>query len=110
MDDWEFQDAINRIYEDHMRFMALIERMPPLSDGQKQKISEMLVRQSQDYDRIKSKGEIARRAWKAARHAAQGADPSREEAQERQHGARRPMLIALIVVGAILLLLRFVFR
>jgi hypothetical protein len=110
MDDWEFQDALNKLYEDHKRFIAIIERMPPLSDEQKQKISEMLVRQSQDYDQINSKGEIARRAWKAARHAAQGADLNREEAQERQHGARRFMLIALIVVGAILLLLRFVFR
>ena len=117
MDDREFRSAINGLHESHTRFMALVERLPPLTDEQKEKIAEMLARHRQDYDEslkhdteIKSKGEIARRAWKAAQHAAQGADPNREETQERQHGARRPMLIALIVVGAILLLLRFVFR
>ena len=103
---WEFHDALNRLYEDHKRFIALIERMPPLSDAQKQRISEMLVRQSQDYDRIKSKGEIARRVWKAARQATREVDPDGK--QDGQWSGWRPMVIALVVVGAILVFLKLV--
>jgi hypothetical protein len=33
--DEDFQNRINKIYEDHARFMALVKSMPPLTDEQK---------------------------------------------------------------------------
>jgi anti-sigma-K factor RskA len=113
MDDREFQDAIARVSEDHKRFMALLERMSPLTEEQQRKLTEVVAREKRDYDellkqdaQIKSKGEIAQRAWKAARQATREVDP--DDKQEGQWSGWRTMVIALIAVGAILVFLKLV--
>jgi anti-sigma-K factor RskA len=113
MDDREFYDAISRLSEDHTRFKALLGRMLPLTEEQKQQLAAVLARENRDYDellkhdaQLKSKGEIARRAWKAARQATREVDPDRK--QDGQWSGWRTMAIALVVVGAILMFLKLV--
>jgi hypothetical protein len=57
----DFNNRINKIYEDHARFMALLDSMPPLTEQQKQ---ESRARQFSEEEplRIAKQEEIARRA------------------------------------------------
>jgi hypothetical protein len=114
MDDQEFQDVIKTIGEDHARVVTLIKNMPPLTEEQKQEIAETLTRQKREYDEflqhhvaIKSKGELAQGAWKAARQAIGENDT--EYWKFSQSGSWRNMWIALAIIGAILFFLKLRF-
>jgi hypothetical protein len=111
MDDTEFQDITKKLSEYHARIMMLIARMPPLTEQQVQKIAQMLARITREYDErvkfradIKTKGEIAREAWMAARRAAR--EGELENHRKKQWNNWRNMLVALAIVCAILLVLK----
>ena len=113
MDDREFQDAIRKLKADNARVIDSIARMPPLTEEQKRVVEEMLVSQKQEYDEYikscaetKPQGQLVKEAWNAARRAAQDGDPK----YASQSGSWRAMWVALAVVGALLLLVKALFR
>ena len=115
MEDQEFEDAIKKLREDHTRVMRSIERMPPLSEEQKQKIAEVLGYQQREYDeylkhRAEAKNE--RELAQAARRAAQQAltEDDAKYGQRSQPKSWRNLWIALAIGGVILLVLRLRFH
>ena len=113
MDDQEFEDAIKKLREDHTRAMRSIERMPPLSEEQKQKIAEVLGHQQQDYDEhLKHRAETKRDLAQAARTAAQRASTEDDAKywQRSKPKSWRNLWIALAISGAILLLFKLQFH
>ena len=115
MDDQEFEDAIKKLREDHTRVMRSIERMPPLTEEQKQKITEMLGHQKREYDEYlkhraetKSERELAQAARRAAQQALTEDDA--KYGQRSQPKSWRNLWIALAIGGVILLVLRLRFH
>lgn len=115
MDDQEFEAAIKKLREEHTRVMSSIERMPPLSEEQKQKIAEVLGHQQRDYDEYlkhraetRSERELAQAARKAAEQALREDDA--KYWQRSQPKSWRNLWIALAISGAILLLFKLRFH
>jgi hypothetical protein len=111
MDDQEFERAVNQITEANAGTMTLIERMSSLTEAQKQRTIEILARQGREHeDYLKNRigaetqAELARRAWEAARRAARDAD---SDANASQRNSWPVVWIALVLIGVILLLLKF---
>jgi len=115
MDDQEFHNAIRRLREGHSRVMRLIERMPTLTEEQKQEITEMLDHQKREYNEYlndpaetNSRRDLAQAARRAAQQAMAEDDPKYR--QRSQPKSWRNLWIALAIGGAILLLLKLWFH
>jgi hypothetical protein len=115
MDDQEFEDAIKKLRGDHTRVMRSIERMPPLSEEQKQRIAEVLGHRQREYDEYlkhraetKSERELAQAARRAAQQALTEDDA--KYSQRSQPKSWRNLWIALAISGVILLLLKLRFH
>jgi len=66
--DEDFKSRLDKIYEDHARFMALVESIPPLTEQQKE---ENRARQfaEEEPHRIAKREELSRRALQGDPHA-----------------------------------------
>jgi hypothetical protein len=113
MDDQEFEDAVKKLDEDNARVMTLIERMPPLTEPQKQRFMEILARQRLEHDEYlksristRTQADSVRVAWEAARRAVRDTDSEYSNPSER--GSWPFMWIALALIGVILLFLKFI--
>jgi hypothetical protein len=113
MDDREFQEAVKKLNEDTARIIDFIERMPPMTKEQESTVAEILFRRKDEYDRYikgrfetKTQSTRIKDAWNAARQAAQegGSDYA------PQSKSWRAMWLALALVGALLLLMKALYR
>jgi hypothetical protein len=113
MDDQEFDGAVKRLNEHNAHIKTLIERMPPLTEAQKQRVVEILARHRREHDEclksrvgIKTRADSVRGAWEAAQRAIQDTDS--EYSNTSQRGNWHVMGIALALLGLILLCLKFI--
>ena len=68
MDDEDFQSRLDKIHEDHARFMALVESMPPLTEQQKEENRARLFAEEEPL-RIAKREELSRQALQGDPHA-----------------------------------------
>jgi hypothetical protein len=68
MDDEDFQSRLDKIHEDHARFMALVESMPPLTKQQKEENRARLFAEEEPL-RIAKREELSRQALQGDPHA-----------------------------------------
>lgn len=128
MDDPDFQERMRKMYEDHARFMALVEAAPPPTEDQKRAIQEMLDSQKRAYDdHLKKRAETEakeQQAWEdgaAARQAELEKSPAhwkrlylgmveREEERKRSFEMTQSIVIVTALAGVVLLALKYFFH
>jgi hypothetical protein len=114
MDEREFKDAIEELREVGIHFTALLNRMRPVTEKQASKLGGLIAQQMQEYNKILNRDaqtkENVEPTLIAARRAAQQAYNEQDKDQEKRIGSWRTMWIALAVIIAIVLLLKFFLR
>jgi hypothetical protein len=95
--DEDFKNRINKIYEDHARFLALVESTPPLTEEQKEANRAKLFAQEEPLREAKRE-ELFRRALQGDPHAKLYPQPEQIFPERSQMASNLPLRFTIIEI------------